>query len=216
MMLLWGFLRRFAVFARRKWWKVLFRSNDHCILCWPSFWARCWMLQDMDHMEASCVFYVKVGRFHQLEQTKISVLTVTSLGIVILTVHEDLMVSVWFMKNPDDVLSQTSADILYVEGCPFYIYQKWDFSCRSSRYNSANNRRSSNRLPANRGTVGIPCSYTQPDSASIECASWQSLVPFWLVASHIIFRTFHFFWWSSSSPFHNSKSWLQKDFNQMR
>ena len=52
------------------------------------------MLQDMDHMEASCVFYVKVGRFHQLEQTKISVLTVTSLGIVILTVHEDLMVSV--------------------------------------------------------------------------------------------------------------------------
>jgi len=45
------------------------------------------MLQDMDHMEASCVFYAKVGRFHQLEQSKISVLTVTSLGIFMLTVH---------------------------------------------------------------------------------------------------------------------------------
>jgi len=45
------------------------------------------MLQDMDHMGASCVFYVKVGRFHQLEQSKISVLTVTSLEIVVLTMH---------------------------------------------------------------------------------------------------------------------------------
>jgi len=52
------------------------------------------MLQEMDHMEASCVFYVKVGRFDQFEQSKISVLTVTSLGIVMLTVHCDLIISV--------------------------------------------------------------------------------------------------------------------------
>ena len=52
------------------------------------------MLQEMDHMEASCVFYVKVGRFDQFEQSKISVLTVTSLGIVMLTGHYDLIVSV--------------------------------------------------------------------------------------------------------------------------
>jgi len=52
------------------------------------------MFQDMDHMEATCVFYVKVGRFDRFEQRKISVLTVTSLGIVMLTVHYDLMVSV--------------------------------------------------------------------------------------------------------------------------
>ena len=32
--------------------------------------------------------------FHQLEQSIMSVLTVTSLGIVMQTVHEDLMVSV--------------------------------------------------------------------------------------------------------------------------
>jgi hypothetical protein len=52
------------------------------------------MLQEMDHMEASCVFYVKVGRFDQFEQTKFSFLTVTSLGIVMLTVHYDLISSV--------------------------------------------------------------------------------------------------------------------------
>ena len=48
----------------------------------------------MDHMVASCVFYVKVGKFDQFEQSKISVLTVTSLRIVMLTVHYDLIVSV--------------------------------------------------------------------------------------------------------------------------
>jgi len=51
------------------------------------------MLKEMDHMEASCVFYVKVGRFDQLEQSKFSVLTVTSLGIVRLTVHCDVIIS---------------------------------------------------------------------------------------------------------------------------
>jgi hypothetical protein len=48
------------------------------------------MLQEMDHMEASCVFYVMVGRFDQFEQSKISVLTVTSLGIVMVTVHYNI------------------------------------------------------------------------------------------------------------------------------
>jgi len=52
------------------------------------------MLHGRDHMEASCVFYVRVGRFNQFEQSKISVLTVTSLGIVMLMVHDDLMVQV--------------------------------------------------------------------------------------------------------------------------
>jgi len=52
------------------------------------------MLQDMDHMEASCVLYVKVGRFDPFKRSKISVLTVTSLGIVMLTVHYNLIISV--------------------------------------------------------------------------------------------------------------------------
>ena len=44
------------------------------------------MLQGKDHMEACCVFYIKVGMFDQLEQIKICILTVTSLGIVMLTI----------------------------------------------------------------------------------------------------------------------------------
>jgi hypothetical protein len=52
------------------------------------------MLQDMDHLEASCVVYVKVGRFDDLEGSKICVLTITSFGIIMLTIHHNLMVSI--------------------------------------------------------------------------------------------------------------------------
>jgi len=38
------------------------------------------MRQDMDHMEASCIFYVKVGTLDQLKQSKFCFLTVTKLG----------------------------------------------------------------------------------------------------------------------------------------
>jgi len=215
-----GLLHWFAVFACRKWQKVLFWSIDDCILYWLWCWARCWMLQDMDHMEASCVFYVKVARFDQFEQSKISILTVTSLVILMLTVHYDLMVSVWFMYDPGDVLGQTPPDVLSVEEWPFYIYQIWDFSCCSSLCLPVNEQTTSDQLTANRGTFGIPssymqCSYMPQHSAWIDGASWLSLITFWLVANYIIFRTSHYISRSSSSPFHNSKSWLQKQFNQM-
>ena len=49
------------------------------------------MLLDMDNMEASCIFDVTVGRFDQVEQSKICVLTVTSWEIVLLTVLHDLI-----------------------------------------------------------------------------------------------------------------------------
>jgi len=51
------------------------------------------MLQEMDRTEASCIFYVKVARFNEFKQSKISVLTVTSLGVVMLKVHYDLIVN---------------------------------------------------------------------------------------------------------------------------
>jgi len=193
-----AFLTPFAVFARRKWRKLLFCSIDHCILGWPCCWARCWMLQDVDHMEASCVFYVMVGNFDQFEQCKISVLTVTSLGIVMLTVHYDSMVSRWFMWDPSDSLRQTSPDVFSVKEWFVYIHKKWDISHRSIRCIPVNERTTSDLLTANRETVEIPCSYTlcsykQPDSTWIEGASWLSLIPFWLVANYIIFRTSHFF-----------------------
>jgi hypothetical protein len=51
----------------------------------------------MYNMEASWVFYVKVGTFTDFEQPKISLLTVKTSGIVTLTVQHDMIVSVIFM-----------------------------------------------------------------------------------------------------------------------
>jgi len=92
-----GPLCRCAISACRKWWKVLFQSIDYCSLCWLCCWARCWMLQDMDNMEASCVFYVKVGTFTHPEQSKISLLTVNISGLVGLTVHYNIIGCISFM-----------------------------------------------------------------------------------------------------------------------
>jgi hypothetical protein len=52
------------------------------------------MLQNIDHMEASCNIYVKVGTLDQLEQSKICVVTISKLGIIMLTTHYDLIVTV--------------------------------------------------------------------------------------------------------------------------
>jgi len=79
------------------------------------------MLQDMDNMEASCVFYVNVGTFTHLEQSKISLLTDNKIGIVWLTVQHALSVSVSFMYYPGDYLRPTSADDLSLEQYPIYI-----------------------------------------------------------------------------------------------
>jgi len=73
------------------------------------------MLQVIDNMEASCVFYDKVGTFAHLEQSKISLLTVNISGIVTLTIQHDRIVSVIFMQYPGDCLRTTSADVLSLE-----------------------------------------------------------------------------------------------------
>jgi len=55
------------------------------------------MLKDMDNMEATCVFYVKIDTFTHLEQRKISLLTVNTTGLVRQTVQHDLIAGVSFM-----------------------------------------------------------------------------------------------------------------------
>jgi len=69
------------------------------------------MLQVMGNMEARCVFYVKVGTFTHLEQSKISLLTVNYSRIVTLTVKLDIVLSLIFFQYPGDYLRQTSADV---------------------------------------------------------------------------------------------------------
>jgi len=49
------------------------------------------MMQDMDDMDASCIFDVTVGMFHQLERSTVYILTVTYIGIVMLTVQHDMI-----------------------------------------------------------------------------------------------------------------------------
>ena len=79
------------------------------------------MSQVMDNMEASCHFYVKVGTFTHLEQSKISLLTVNKSGIVTLTVQHDMIVSVIFMQYPREYFRQTLADVLSLEQHPINI-----------------------------------------------------------------------------------------------
>jgi len=122
-------LRWYAITAGWKWRNVLLLSVDHCSLCWLFGWARCWMLHDMDNMEARCVFYVKVSTFTHLEQSKTSLLSINKSGIVRLTVQHDLIVSVSFMYYPRDSLRQTSANIFTLKQCPIYSWRSHDFGC---------------------------------------------------------------------------------------
>jgi len=55
------------------------------------------MLQVMDNMEVSCIFYFKVSTFTHLEQSKTTQLTVNKSRIITLTVQHDMIVSVSFM-----------------------------------------------------------------------------------------------------------------------
>lgn len=79
------------------------------------------MLQDMDHQEASCVLYVKVVKLDKLEQRKFCALTVNRLGIVSITVHNDLILCVSFMHDPGDLFRQKSPDILCSAECQVYM-----------------------------------------------------------------------------------------------
>jgi len=79
------------------------------------------MLQVMDNMEASCIFYVKVGIFTPLEQSNMSLLTVNKSRIVTLTVQYDMIVSGILIYYSEDYLRQTSADILSLTLHPINI-----------------------------------------------------------------------------------------------
>jgi len=144
--------------------KSSFRSIDHCSLRGICCWARCWMLQVMDNMEACCVFHVNVGTFTHLEQSKISLLTVNKSGIVTLTIQHDMIVSVIFMHYPGNYLRQTSPDVLSLEQHPINILQLGDSGGRTPQFVPVTKHTTSGRLFANCGAVGNPCNL-QPYSA---------------------------------------------------
>jgi len=150
-------LCRCAITACWKRRTVLFRSIDPCNLGLLCFCARCWMLQGMDNMEASCIFYVKVGTFTHLEQSKTSHLTVNKSGIVRLTVQHDLIVSISFVYHPGYSLRQTSADIPSLQHCPIYSWQSCDVGCCTPYFNHVNKQTTTDQHIAHCGVVGNPC-----------------------------------------------------------
>jgi len=123
------------------------------------------MLQVMDNMVASCIFYVKVGTFTQLEQSKISLLTVNKSRIVTLTIQHDMIVSVIFMQYPGDYLGQTSADVHSLEQHPINIYRLGDSCGRTPQLIPVTTQPTSDQLFAN-CVVGNPCNL-QPYSAGL-------------------------------------------------
>ena len=85
---------RFAIFAHQRWRNILVRSFDHCIWCWLYSCPKCWMIQDTDDMEASCIFHVMNGIFDQLKQSKSSIQINNTFREVILTVQYTFVLTV--------------------------------------------------------------------------------------------------------------------------
>lgn len=81
------------------------------------------MLQNKDHMEVSFIFYVKVSKFNQLEQNKICIVTITTLGIAMQTIYHDMIVSISCKYDHRDVLRYTSPDVRSIDECPLSIIQ---------------------------------------------------------------------------------------------
>jgi len=133
-----------------------FWSIDYGSLGWLCCWAICCMLQDMVNMEASCIFYVKVGMFTHLEQSKTSLLTVNKTGIVRLTVQQDLFVSISFICYPGNSLRQTLVDVHSLKQGPIYSWQSCDFGCRTAQSIPVNSQTISDRHIAHFGAVGNP------------------------------------------------------------
>jgi len=164
----------FAVFASQKWWEVHFLRIDHCSLYSLCCWARCWMLQDMDSMEESCVFYAKVGMLNHLEHSQIWLVTVNKTGIVRLTILHNLIVSVSFMYYPGDFWWQTSADILSLEEYTINVRQQCGFTCHTWQFIPGNKRTTSDQLVVSLWTVGIPCNL-QPYAAGFNLSITYNL-----------------------------------------
>jgi len=115
------------------------------------------MLQDVDNMEASWVFYVKVSMFIHLEQRKPYLLTVNKSGIVRLTIRHDLIVSVSFRYYPGDSLRQTSANIFSQEQFSICSRQSCEFRSRTPQLIAVNLQTTSDRYNAHLRAEGNSC-----------------------------------------------------------
>jgi hypothetical protein len=152
---------QFEVYTSPRWKMVVFRESDYSVLCWLYCGARWQMLQDMDYIEMSCIIYVMVGTYDQLEHNNIWVRIITTLGIVMPTVHYYLVFSIRFIYDPGFHLNQTSPHVLCIKEYPFYIWQSCDFSCHSALLIPVNKQATSDYLIANPRNFGNPSNLPQ-------------------------------------------------------
>jgi hypothetical protein len=124
------------------------------------------MLQEMDNIEVSCIFYVKVSTFTHLEQSKIALLTVTKSGITTFTVQHNMIVRVSLLSYPWDYLRETSAGVLLLELHPIHIQPLGDFGGRPTQLIPVIKWTTSDRLITNCGVVGNRCNF-QPSSVGL-------------------------------------------------
>jgi hypothetical protein len=86
--------------------------------------TRFWMLQDLNHMEASYRLYVWVSKFDQREKRKLCVLTVSIIALVRLTMQYCWTYSVWFMYDPGAIWRQISPEVLSIENFYFVSFNQ--------------------------------------------------------------------------------------------
>jgi len=73
----------------------------------------------MDHIEARCICYVEVGTLDGLEQSKLCVFTINTLGMAMLTIHHDMIFSVCFNKDPTDSSDKHQQTSFPMKNVPF-------------------------------------------------------------------------------------------------
>jgi len=177
----------------------------------------------MDHIEASWVCYGEVGTLNELEQSKICVLTITTLAIAMLTVPYCVIFSVCFMLEPRDIwkkhqlMSFLVKNVLYISH-KHVILPVVDI-CWSLQAH-AQYRAGLVQIVALFKT-GATCSNIQQNLSCVHCASRLLHIPLWLEANDIFLRTSHPFSLSSSTElptslhchlplhFHTSILWFQ-------
>lgn len=85
-------------------------------------------------------------------------------------------VSVCFMQDPGDLLTQTSAHIIAVEQCGAYISEIREFGGRSPRFLPVNDLITSGRLGANHRTIGTSGNWELYTAGFIGCRTWKLAV----------------------------------------
>jgi len=73
------------------------------------------MLNDMEDMDASHIFCIKVGTFDQHKQSKVCIWMVTELEIIQLTLQDIMIICIIFIYNLCNFLKQTSPNAVSLE-----------------------------------------------------------------------------------------------------